>query len=120
MATKTKTSRGAPAPAAGSRLCPKCKGVPEHPEVEGCKGCIACDFTGTMAGYRQMKRHEAEAHAEMDRMQAEHREYIKRGVCSQCGACNRDEAAGKCTASRDCTGEYSCAGDDLWPEDEND
>lgn len=107
------------APALGSRLCPKCKGVSEHPEVEGCNGCFECDFAGTLAGYRNMRRLMREAHEAEAEMRKEHAEYIKRGVCSQCGACNRDEAAEKCRASCGITGEYSCAGDDLWPEDEN-
>lgn len=43
--------------------CPKCAGVPQHPEIEGCNGCMACDFTGTMAGHREMARLEHMARA---------------------------------------------------------
>ncbi len=100
----------------GSLPCPKCNGVPEHPEVKGCKGCGACDYTGTLAGHESMKALEAECWEKCAKDAEDHKAYIARGVCSQCGACNRDEAGDKCTASSDETGEYSCAGDDLWPE----
>lgn len=99
--------------------CPKCNGIAEHPEIEGSKGCAHCDYTGTHAGFESLKQLEGEMWEHMEKDAAAHKEYIKRGVCSQCGACNRDQAADKCSASSDETGEYSCAGDDLWPEDES-
>jgi hypothetical protein len=107
------------AAALGSDLCPECKGVPAHPEVEGSKGCGACDYTGTLAGHKSMQALEAEMWEQCAKDYEDHKAYIARGVCSQCGACNRDEAGDKCTASSDETGEYSCAGDDLWPDDQN-
>ncbi len=100
------------------KKCPRCNGVPTAPDVEGCKGCIECDFTGTLAGFRTMQRHQREADIERDRMDREHAEYIKRGVCSQCGARSQEEAAGKCRATCGITGDYSCAGDVLWRETE--
>lgn len=45
--------------------------------------------------------------------------YIKKGVCSQCGATSLKDAEGKCTAMQYPSGEYMCAGDELW-EDQHD
>lgn len=102
-----------------SAVCPSCKGVPEHPEIEGCKGCGACDYKGTLAGHAEMKALEAEMWQGMADEAKAHKAYIAKGVCSQCGACNRNEAGSKCTASSsDESGEYSCDGEDLWPEPE--
>lgn len=42
-------------PATGEK-CPVCNGVPEKPEIEGCHGCIHCDFTGTKDGYDAMTK----------------------------------------------------------------
>lgn len=35
--------------------CPLCKGVSEHPEIEGCNGCMGCDWSGTREGFEAMK-----------------------------------------------------------------
>lgn len=99
--------------------CPKCKGVPEYPDVEGCRGCIACDFTGTRTGYQQMQRIMKEGYEEMRRLDDEHREYIKRGVCSRCGACSQEEASTKCRPSSvGDTGEWSCPAEGMWEEEQ--
>lgn len=39
--------------------CPRCKGVSQHPEIPGCAGCMACDFTGTVEGFEEMERLDA-------------------------------------------------------------
>lgn len=41
--------------------CPACLGVPVRPEIPTCCGCIECDFTGTLAAYRQTQRMERDA-----------------------------------------------------------
>lgn len=113
-----------PASAAGKgrcevKACPKCNGAPEAPEVEGCHGCFECDFSGTLAGYRKMQRMLREAWEECDKMEAEHAEYVKRGVCSKCGATSARDAETKCRPScPDDSGEYTCPGADLWHEEE--
>ncbi len=43
--------------------CPKCNGVADQPEIVGCAGCMACDFTGTFDGYHEMQRLEHLARA---------------------------------------------------------
>lgn len=48
----------------------------------------------------------------------EEAEYIKAGVCADCGACSAKEAESKCKPHPiGDTGDYSCAGERLW-EDE--
>lgn len=97
--------------------CPDCGGLPEHPDVEGCRGCMKCDFTGTKAGAEQMKRYEAEGWAEFEKMEKEHKVYVDGGVCSRCGACNQAEASDRCKPSAvGDTGDYECPGEDLWQE----
>jgi hypothetical protein len=45
---------GLPVPEAPEdQLCPDCLGVPVAPEVEGCRGCSQCDYTGTLAGHQR-------------------------------------------------------------------
>jgi hypothetical protein len=100
-------------------LCPRCDGVPMHPEVEGCKGCALCDYTGMREAFDRMVQLKTEAFEAYLESEKERAAYIKAGVCSQCGACNQEQAEKRCTASRDITDEYSCAGDDLWPDDQN-
>jgi hypothetical protein len=90
--------------------CPKCNGVPVAPDEPACKGCLECDFTGTLAAFDEMQKALDEANHAQD-------EYIKDGVCAQCGARSMAEAAGICSQSQDATGEYSCAGENLWEEE---
>lgn len=57
-----------------------------------------------------------EAYAECEKEEAD---YIRKGICSDCGACSAKEAETKCRphASGD-SGEYTCAGDLLWREEQ--
>lgn len=99
--------------------CPKCNGVPTAPEIPECRGCLECDFHGTREGYDNMQAWIKEGYEAEAKAAEEHKEYIKRGVCSGCGATSSKEAASKCKPhSVGETGEYSCAGEDLWPEEE--
>lgn len=41
--------------------CPNCNGVPVRPDVEECRGCLECDFTGTREGYEQAQQYFREA-----------------------------------------------------------
>ena len=94
-------------------VCPKCLGVSQHPEMEGCLGCFDCDFFGTLEGFETMQRMMVEGYEA-------HAAYIRAGVCSQCGACSLAQAEKMCRPSPLAdTGDYTCDGEALW-EDERD
>ncbi len=78
--------------------CPKCKGVPEDDTEDGCEGCMACDFHGTLAGYEGMQALERE---------------LKAPPCTECGAMTANEAETKCNCSGD---KDNCHGCTLWPD----
>lgn len=54
--------------------------------------------------------------AVFEEAEREEREYIERGVCSQCGATCVKEAAKRCKPNQEPSGEWHCAGEKLWPE----
>lgn len=60
----------------GDERCPKCHGEP-NPENRLITGCLDCDFHGTLDGYKQMRKLEAEDMAAMDEALREQTEEIQ-------------------------------------------
>lgn len=47
-------------------------------------------------------------------------DYIKAGICSDCGACSLSDASDKCRPKQYPSAEWECAGERLWHQDDDD
>lgn len=89
----------------------------EKEQPEGTRIYVAQSRCGSltvedMKTWRMMQEAMREGHEAMD-------EYIRKGVCSGCGACSLKDAQGKCRPHSTPSGEWSCAGDGLWEGQED-